>query len=39
LDFGRLRVHGTGRDVWVTPLIADPLGFRRDLEGALSPRV
>ncbi len=38
LGFGRLRVHGTGRDVWVTPLIDDPLGFRRDLEGALSPR-
>lgn len=36
LGFGRVSVHGTGDDVWVTPLIADPLAFRRDLEGALS---
>lgn len=34
LDFGRLTIHGTGDDAWSTPLIADPSGFRRDIEAA-----
>lgn len=37
LGFGRLQIHGTGDDVWVSPLIAEPLRFRRELESALSP--
>lgn len=36
LGFGRVTVHGTGDDIWMTPTIADPLGFRRELETALS---
>jgi uncharacterized membrane protein YdbT with pleckstrin-like domain len=36
LGFGRLSVHGTGDDVWRTPLIANPVAFRRDLEAVLS---
>lgn len=32
---GYVTVHGTGEDLWRTPLIADPLGFRRDLEAML----
>ncbi|MBY0565159.1 MAG: PH domain-containing protein [Hyphomonadaceae bacterium] len=36
LGFGKVSVHGTGDDVWVTPLIAHPVAFRRDLEAALS---
>lgn len=32
---GYVSVHGTGEDLWRTPLIADPIGFRRDLEAAL----
>lgn len=37
LGYGRLQIHGTGDDVWVSPLIAEPLRFRRELESALSP--
>jgi uncharacterized membrane protein YdbT with pleckstrin-like domain len=37
LGYGRLQIHGTGDDVWVSPLIANPLRFRRELESALSP--
>jgi uncharacterized membrane protein YdbT with pleckstrin-like domain len=33
---GRVAVHGTGDDVWRSPLISDPIGFRRDLEAALN---
>lgn len=29
LGFGRVHVHGTGTEVWGTPLIGDPVGFRR----------
>lgn len=36
LDFGRVRVHGTGEDVWVSPLISAPVRFRSELEAALS---
>lgn len=36
LGFGRVTVHGTGDDTWVTPMIANPIGFRRELEAALS---
>jgi uncharacterized membrane protein YdbT with pleckstrin-like domain len=35
-DYGRVEVHGTGDDVWVTPTIANPLAFRRELEAASS---
>jgi uncharacterized membrane protein YdbT with pleckstrin-like domain len=31
LGFGRVEVHGTGDEVWRTPLIADPVGFRREI--------
>jgi uncharacterized membrane protein YdbT with pleckstrin-like domain len=33
--WGRLEVHGTGDDVWVSPLIAAPIVFRKELEAAL----
>ena len=36
--FGRVEVHGTGDDVWTSPLIAAPVRFRRELEAALSAR-
>ncbi len=36
LGFGRVTVHGTGEDTWSTPLLVDPVGFRRGLEEALS---
>jgi uncharacterized membrane protein YdbT with pleckstrin-like domain len=36
--FGRVEVHGTGDDVWVTPMISDPVAFRRELEAASVPR-
>jgi uncharacterized membrane protein YdbT with pleckstrin-like domain len=36
--YGRLTIHGTGDDSWVTPLIADPVGFRRDIEAAMPER-
>lgn len=29
LNFGRVSVHGTGDQVWRTPLVSDPLKFRR----------
>jgi len=32
--FGRLSVHGTGADVWKTPLIDRPLRFRRAIAEA-----
>jgi uncharacterized membrane protein YdbT with pleckstrin-like domain len=35
LGWGRLEVHGTGDDVWRSPLIADPIRFRKELEAAL----
>lgn len=31
LGFGRVEVHGTGDETWITPLIADPVGFRREI--------
>jgi uncharacterized membrane protein YdbT with pleckstrin-like domain len=34
LNYGRLIVHGTGDEVMVSPIIADPAGFRRDIEAA-----
>ncbi len=36
--YGRLTIHGTGDDSWTTPLIADPVGFRRDIEAAMPSR-
>jgi uncharacterized membrane protein YdbT with pleckstrin-like domain len=33
--WGRLEVHGTGDDVWLSPLIAAPVAFRKQLESAL----
>ncbi len=36
LGCGHVQVHGTGDDVWSSPLIAGPVQFRRDLESALS---
>lgn len=38
LNFGRISIHGTGEEVLVTPLIADPVGFRRELEAAMPAR-
>ncbi|KAF0173224.1 MAG: PH domain-containing protein [Hyphomonadaceae bacterium] len=38
LDYGRLTIHGTGDDSWLTPIIADPVGFRRDIEAAMPQR-
>jgi len=35
LGWGRVEVHGTGDDVWLSPLIAQPVHFRRELETAL----
>jgi uncharacterized membrane protein YdbT with pleckstrin-like domain len=35
LGWGRVEVHGTGDDVWLSPLIAQPVRFRRELETAL----
>jgi hypothetical protein len=35
-NFARVEVHGTGDDTWLTPIIANPLGFRRELEQALT---
>ena len=35
LGWGRVEVHGTGDDVWLSPLIAQPVQFRRELESAL----
>jgi uncharacterized membrane protein YdbT with pleckstrin-like domain len=36
--FGRLSVHGTGDDAWLSPMIAAPLNFRRQIETALANR-
>jgi uncharacterized membrane protein YdbT with pleckstrin-like domain len=36
--YGRLTIHGTGDDSWITPLITDPVGFRRDIEAAMPER-
>ena len=33
--FGRLTVHGTGDDTLTTPMIANPLAFRREIESAM----
>lgn len=38
LGYGRVQVHGTGDDVWISPLIARPVQFRRDLESAVPGR-
>ncbi len=35
LGYGRVTVHGTGDDTWVTPLITNPVDFRRDLQAAM----
>jgi uncharacterized membrane protein YdbT with pleckstrin-like domain len=34
LGFGRVEVHGTGDEQWITPLIAAPVRFRRDIASA-----
>lgn len=34
LAFGRVSVHGTGTEVWVTPLIANPVDFRHAIAAA-----
>jgi uncharacterized membrane protein YdbT with pleckstrin-like domain len=36
--FGRLSVHGTGDQVWLSPMIAAPMRFRRELEAAMADR-
>ncbi len=36
LGYGRVEVHGTGDDVWTSPLIAAPVRFRREIESALA---
>jgi uncharacterized membrane protein YdbT with pleckstrin-like domain len=38
LGYGRISIHGTGEEVLVTPIIADPVGFRRELEAAMPQR-
>jgi uncharacterized membrane protein YdbT with pleckstrin-like domain len=38
LGYGRVQVHGTGDDVWISPLIERPVQFRRDLESAVPGR-
>lgn len=37
LSYGRVTVHGTGDDTWRTPLIANPVAFRRELQAAMPP--
>lgn len=37
-NYGRISVHGTGEEVLVTPLINDPVGFRREIEAAMPSR-
>lgn len=37
-NYGRISIHGTGEEVLVTPLIADPVGFRREIEAAMPAR-
>lgn len=34
LGFGRIHVSGTGDEDWRTPMIADPVGFRRAIAEA-----
>jgi uncharacterized membrane protein YdbT with pleckstrin-like domain len=34
LNYGRITIQGTGEESWTTPIIADPAGFRRDIEAA-----
>ncbi len=34
LNYGHVAVHGTGEEVWVTPNITDPVGFRRAIASA-----
>lgn len=36
--YGRLSIHGTGDQSFVTPLIADPVKFRREIEAAMPAR-
>ena len=36
--YGRLSIHGTGEQSFVTPLIADPVAFRREIEAAMPQR-
>jgi uncharacterized membrane protein YdbT with pleckstrin-like domain len=36
LGCGRVQIHGTGDDVWLSPLISAPVQFRRELESALA---
>ncbi|MDZ4776382.1 MAG: PH domain-containing protein [Alphaproteobacteria bacterium] len=36
--YGRLSIHGTGDQSFVTPLIADPVTFRREIEAAMPQR-
>jgi uncharacterized membrane protein YdbT with pleckstrin-like domain len=33
LNYGHVAVHGTGDEVWTTPNITDPVGFRRAIAG------
>ena len=35
LDFGTVLVHGSGTTMTPIPLIADPMAFRRQVEGAM----
>jgi uncharacterized membrane protein YdbT with pleckstrin-like domain len=36
LGYGTIEVHGTGDDIWIARLIADPVAFRRELSAATS---
>jgi len=36
--YGRLSIHGTGDQSFITPLIADPVTFRREIEAAMPER-
>lgn len=38
LGYGRISVHGTGDQSIFSPLIANPVRFRRDLEAAMPQR-
>lgn len=38
LGYGRISIHGTGDQYFVTPLIADPVSFRREIEAAMPQR-
>ncbi len=39
LNYGHVAVHGTGDEVWVTPNITDPVGFRRAIAEARGSEV